>query len=130
MKQNKLIWVLITLIVILIIILGLKTFQNKILEKKLDSWGRLINNLNLERDFEIYAALKENNITRVGKNLELNFMFHLTAIETDEIVNVLYMKDADRLCEKYNTIKTQFKNEYEKKYPSSIKDLNLFCKLK
>jgi hypothetical protein len=130
MKQNKFIWILIILIVGLIISLGFISFQKIILEKKLDNWGRLTNNLHLERDFEIYNAVNETSIEKIKNNLDLNFMFHLTAIETDGIKNVLDMQDIDRLCEKYNRINVQFKNEYEKKYPSSIKDLDLFCKLK
>jgi len=127
MKQSKIIWSLIIVILILIMILGFIFFQNKILEKKLDSFGRLTNNLNLERDFEIYNALNQKNLSRIKKNLDLNLMFHLTAIETDGIKNILDIKNVNRLCEKYNTIKIQFRNEYIKKYPSSIKDLDLFC---
>lgn len=118
------------LISVLVILLGIIFFKNMILEKKLDSFGRLTNNLYMERDFEIYKALNENNIKNIKKNLDLNFMFHLTVIETDGIKNMLDIEDLDRVCEKYNAIKMQFKNEYERKYPSSIKDLNLLCKLK
>ena len=110
--------------------LGFLFFQKKIVEKKFENWARLTNNLNLERDFEIYNALNQKNIKKIKKNLDLNFMFHLTAIETDGIEDVLAMQRIDRLCKKYNIIQVEFKTEYEKKYPSSIKDLNLFCRLK
>jgi len=127
MRKNKFIWILIAVIIIL---LGFVFFQNMILEKKFENWARLTNNLNVERDFEIYNLLNQNNIKKIKENLDLNFMFHLTAIETDGIQNVLDMKSIDRVCKKYNTIQVEFKTEYEKKYPSSIKDLELFCKKK
>ena len=127
MRKNKFIWILIAVIIIL---LGFVFFQNMILEKKFENWARLTNNLNVERDFEIYNLLNQNNIKKIKENLDLNFMFHLTAIETDGIQNILDMKSIDRVCKKYNTIQVEFKTEYEKKYPSSIKDLELFCKKK
>ena len=127
MRKNKFIWILIAVIIIL---LGFVFFQNMILEKKFENWARLTNNLNVERDFEIYNLLNQNNIKKIKENLDLNFMFHLTAIETDGIQNILDMKSIDRVCKKYNTIQVEFKTEYEKKYPSCIKDLELFCKKK
>jgi cellulose biosynthesis protein BcsQ len=127
MQQNKIMGIL---ILTLAIILSLVFFQNRVLVKKMDNLGRLTNNLYLERDFIIYEAFNENNLSKIKKNLNLNFMFHLTPIETDGIQNMLNIQSLDRICKKYNRIKTQFNNEYEKKYPSSIRDLNSFCNLK
>ena len=97
-------------------------------EADLNKWGKQNNSLNLERDFELYKALKDNNITTLKKNLDLNFMFHLSAIEKDGIVDMLDMQNINRLCQKYNLVEMQFKSEYKKLYPSSIKDLDSFCK--
>ena len=97
-------------------------------KKDLETWARQTNNLNLQRDFVIYKALVENNLTKIKKISDLNFMLHLAAIETGGIKNMLDIRDIDRICREYNSVKVQFKKEYEKKYPSFIKDLHLFCK--
>lgn len=100
------------------------------LEEDFDKWGKQNNSLNLERDFELYRALKENNTTILKNNLDLNFMFHLSGIEKDSIFSMLDMRHMDRLCQKYNFVKVQLKSEYRGIYPSSIEKLDLLCKEK
>ena len=111
----------------MIVFLGSSVFQNIILEKKLDNIGRLTNNLNIERDLEIYKALIENNMTKIKENLELNFMFHIKPIETDGFKNMLDKNSIKRLCVKYKFVKINFQKEYGKKYPSFIKEFNSIC---
>ena len=96
--------------------------------KDLDTWARHNNTLNLERDFQIYSAIQEGNISRIKKNLELNFMFHLTASEQDGIRNVLDMSRINRICQLYDNINKDFKKNYIKKYPSVILDLETTCR--
>ena len=127
MKDNKIAWILLC---ILLLLLGLVLFKNSVLEKKLDNIGRLTNNLNIERDLEIYKALTENNVAKIKENLELNFMFHIKPAETDGLKNMLEINNIKRLCTKYEFVQTNFKKEYGKKYPSFIKELNLVCNKK
>jgi len=124
MQRNKIVWII---IFILLAVLGFLVFKNIVLEKKLDNTGRLVNNLNIERDFEIYQALTENNVAKIKENLELNFMFHIKPIETDGLKNMLEQNSIKRLCAKYEPIKTNFLKEYGKNYPSFIKEINTVC---
>lgn len=93
----------------------------------MDSQGRLGNNLDIQRDFELYNALKENNMSLVRKNLELNFMFHLTSIETDGIEYMLDVERIKYICKHYRKNAESFNQEYKTKYPTSIDGLKKYC---
>jgi len=116
------------LLFIFSIIIAVLIFKYILLDKEFDAYARLTNNLQVARNFEIYAALKENNITKIQNNLEINFMFQLKPIEFHGIKNVLLMKKIDHICNEYNKISIFFEKEYNNKYPSAIKDLKTFCK--
>jgi hypothetical protein len=100
------------------------------LNADLKSYAKTSNMLNLERDLELYKALDERNLTILKQNLEQNIMFHLMPINTHGIDKVLDVKQIDRLCKKYNLVKTSFKNEYSKKYSFALKELDVSCSTK
>lgn len=128
MKQNKLNFLFTIIIVILIGVSGYFIFSSVYLSKYIDNIARMDNNLHVQRDFEIYAALKENNITKIEKNLALNFMFHLKPIEVDGTKYILGIKHTEHTCKAYKKVSQIFKEEYEKKYPKTIQDLDELCK--
>lgn len=117
--------------ILLILILGYLSiyfyYGSKGLERDLNNWGQN-NNLNLERDFQIYAAIQEKDMSKMKEDLELNLMFHLTAIEKYGIQNSLDIVRIERVCKKYLKINTSFKRDYENKYPSAIMELEKICK--
>ena len=97
-------------------------------KKDLDTWARQTNNLNIERDFRVYSAILKSDMSSIRDNLELNFMFHLTAIEKDGIYNALDMDKIARICKLYTAVKIEFNKNYINKYPSAIKDLDKACR--
>ena len=103
-------------------------FGAKGLQKELDNYAKTTNLLNIERDLEIFQALNENNITRLKNNIDVNFMFHLKPIETDNLESQISFKNSSRLCNIYNEISKRFKKNYQNKYPKSINELNSLCK--
>jgi hypothetical protein len=94
----------------------------------LDNYAKASNLLNLERDFETYKALDEKNLTILKQDLDKNMMFHLKPIEKDGLKNQIILTNTSHLCKKYNEISDKFKNNYQKKYPKTIYELDLLCK--
>ena len=98
------------------------------LNRDLNTYAKMTNLLNIERDFEIYKALQEKDLTKIKKNLDLNIMFHLKPIETDKAQNLLPHQDLNRLCKVYKNIAKNFQKDYKNKYPLIIKELSILCK--
>ncbi len=103
-------------------------FGAKGLNKDLQSYAISSNLLSLERDFELFKALDEHNLTVIKQNLEHNIMFHLTSIESVSLKNQTISINHTRLCKKYNEISNKFNRIYKNKYKKSINELNLLCK--
>ena len=121
--------ILIGLLLICLVFISILFYKNKVLESQLDSFGRMNNYLGLERDLTIFTAINEQNMTKMKNNLDLNLMFHLTAIEMDGIKNVLHIeKSKHLLCDKHKGIWHTFTTYNKEKYPSTAKELEKLCK--
>ena len=97
------------------------------LSQDLNRYSKDTNLLNIERDFEIYYALQENNLTFLKNNLDINIMFHFKPIEIDGLKNQIIPENTDRVCSLYHKIEKHFKKEFVKKYPSAIIELDSLC---
>ena len=97
------------------------------LNEELNIYAQKTNTLNLERDFEIYQYLQDNNLNALEKNLQLNLMFHLEPIEEDGLKKHITVEQITRLCKIYNNIYMSFSKRYDYKYHSTIKTLNNLC---
>jgi len=93
----------------------------------LNQYSKDTNLLNIERDFEVYYALQENNLTFLKNNLDINIMFHFKPIEIDGLKNQIILKNTNRVCLLYHKIEKDFKKEYINRYPSAIIELDSLC---
>ena len=119
--------ILLSLLILFMVLFTVVSVYHYKFEKEMNRLGQLNNVLNIQRDFEVYTAIKENNMSLVEENLELNFMFHLKPIEIDGIEYMLDVKKMKYLCKKYKKIAKIFNEEYDNKYPKSIDGFKEYC---
>ncbi len=102
-------------------------FKSKALQKEFSRLTQMKHNVDLIRDFNLYKAFKENNLTEIDNNIKLNFMFHLKPIETDGIDKTINITNTYSLCLAYKEVSLEFKNEYQNKYPLAISEIDRIC---
>lgn len=105
-------------------------FKSEALQKEFSRLTSMKHNVDLIRDFNLYKAFKENNLTEIDNNIKLNFMFHLKPIETDGIEKIVNITNTYSLCLAYKEVSLELKKEYKDEYSIAISEIDKICQLK
>ena len=102
-------------------------YTAKAIEQRCGKLRNMEYSLDLIRDFDLYQAIQENNISKIENNIKLNFMFHLSPLEINENNYLVDIQSNKNLCDKYNIVSNLIQKDYKDKYPIALKKLNKLC---